>query len=551
MSSGQGIYRYSDFRGGEAAVFPITKFNPKYSVMLKNLCISERGGVSVVPGYQALNQSSCGDIITNGVVFQKADGSEQIIVSSAGRIYLLGEYVYTVGLDAVMVFDAVEDFDGIGLGEIRGGQNELALIHSGLDSSAKIYFSQMHDKLIISNGVDFPLKWDGSVMARLGSVFYPDFESIKDFDVIDDFDALHAQYDIPRTFWKTHVHASRLWALDKADRMMVYHSALKDIDDFQSENNAGYLDMKFVLKQGDKLQDITTYIDVLILFFASHIAIYAGTNPTADGNFQLTQLIDSVGAIAPDTVQSLGTDLTFLSASGVKTLRQVITTGSLNVEGMSSPIDPAFVPMLSHYSKVSSSHFPTKSWYILSVDDAIWVYSYAWKAWSRISGADCNAIFGSPDGRVFFGGNGYLYEYGVSKSFAGKDIEWEWDTAWLLMGKGLKVYPKVLNVLSYPLSETATVRIRLVYDYQEAAAPEHYLSFTTQSNLPVNQEDFDAITDFNAIANFDNMAELSQPRYADIRLPMFGSGRAMQMRVTGNKPVEINDILIQYTAGRI
>src|SRR4030067_447701 len=327
---------------GEASIFPMSAMPPRYALKMQNVYISENGGVKNVPGYAKINTSSAGAQLLSGFEFKKTDGSAQILTAGGGNIYKLDT------------------------------GNVLTAIKTGLNTDAEARFTVMNNLCIMVNGVDAPMKNDMSAVANLGG-------------------------SPPATAFKAHVHKGRVWMIERLNKLLATYSALNNPEDYTTANNAGYMDFKFLLPEGEELLDIITYIDLLVFFFKNYIAIYSGTNPTSSGDFALVQLIKGAGIAATDMAQMSGT---------------------------------------------------------------VCIYQYTYKAWVRMVGADVLGMFGTTDGRLYLCGTGFLYQYDSGKTFAGVNIKWIWETAWLTLAKGLKAFLKLMEVITFPDTET-TVNVQL------------------------------------------------------------------------------------------
>src|SRR4030067_574335 len=297
---------------------------------------------------------------------------------------------------------------------------------------AKINTSSAGAQLL--SGFEFK-KNDGSVVANLGG-------------------------SPPATAFKAHVHKGRVWMIERLNKLLATYSALNNPEDYTTANNAGYMDFKFLLPEGEELLDIITYIDLLVFFFKNYIAIYSGTNPTSSGDFALVQLIKGAGIAATDMAQMSGTDCIFLSQSGVKTLKQVVTTGDLNIGDASEALAPVLRSEIANASRFAATHYPKLGWLLLLIGSTVWIYQYTYKAWVRMVGADVLGMFGTTDGRLYLCGTGFLYQYDSGKTFAGVNIKWIWETAWLTLAKGLKAFLKLMEVITFPDTET-TVNVQL------------------------------------------------------------------------------------------
>ncbi len=478
------IVRISDFTGGEASIFPLTRMPAKYSTLLQNCYIAENGKITSVPGYQKVNTNSCGMQLTSGFEFRKSDGSIIILAAGGGNIYKV---------------------DGAALTVIKNGL-----------AAAKVSFASINDTCIMSNGVDAPMKYDGVNVTGLGGT-------------------------PPATAFKAHVYKGRVWMIEKTHKLLATYSALDAPEDYTSANNAGYIDFNFVLREGDELLDIVTYIDLLVFFFRNHIAIYSGSNPTSTGDFQLVQLIEGSGVHANDTVQLLGTDMGFLYDSGVKSLRQVVTTGNLNADDVSVKINPTLLPVISQSAVWSSAHYQTLGWYMLLIDTVIFCYSYGLKTWHRITGADVQGMFSTVDGKVYFCGNGFLYQFGIGTKFDTVNPDMVWQSAWLPLSQfGLRNYPKLMELNLGP-EDSMTIDVQLAYDLRASTA-EQIVSLAVG---PLGLVAIDDVTDWDALDPLDAIP------FGDVRVPIFGGGRLMQITIRNSSglSLDINDIVLIYLKG--
>lgn len=476
MKAGLSYLQLQDFTGGEAYVYPLTAMPTKYSLLMQNCFVSERGTLCKVPGYVALNSQACSHALSSGFEFRKKDGTRQILVAGGGKIYKF----------------------------ISGSLQE---IYSGLDSNAKVRFSNFGDACVITNGVNTPLKYDGSSFTELS--------------------------DYAATCFKTHVHKGRLWLIDSADTMIAYHSGLMSFD------KEGYIDFKYVLSEGDELIGMTTFVDLLVFFFRNHIAIYQGNTPSGtNSDFALVHLIKGTGLYFTDAVQNYGTDCLFLSKHGIKTLRQIVTTGSLNIQNVSTLIDPFLNKKIAEGGSIASAHYPKLGWILFKIGSIIFVYNYLFRSWFRIVGADCNDMFNDLDGNLYFCGNGYLYQYGTGWKFGNQVPLMQWDSAWLQIGNVKPSSPKVMNIIAFSDKETSA---NLFYSY-DMHQPEINIEQQFKGII------IDEVTDWDSIPAIESY----QPP-EPIRIPLFGRGRYMRLSIRheDDAAFELSNIGIQLVIGGI
>ncbi len=489
MAQNKRIYRLNNFSGGENQLFPSVAMPSKFSTRMQNCHISDRGGIAKIPGYEKVNTDAVPETISTGFEFIKRDGITQIICAGGGKIFKV------VG-------------------------SALTSIKTGLNTSVKVWFTQMGDYCIMTNGIDTPMKYDGTTVSALGGL------------------------PTGSMFKKCHSHKGRVWAVDQLDKMTAFHSALNSPEDYTTAVNAGYIDFRFVLPRGDELVDICSFVDLIVFYFKQHIAIYSGTDPTTGGDFRIVQLIEGAGAMSQGVSTAIGTDLFCLNVTGVQSLRQVVSTGNLSVGGMSQPIQPSLKSeIVVNGGVMAMCHYPKLSWAMVLVGTRVFIYSYLHKAWGHMVGANITGMFNTVDGGLYMCGEGFLYRYGVDYSFAGSPMTMMWETGWINLSNGPnRFYPKIAEIICYP-GRIGTIRLDLAYDFSTSMI-ENFLQFNTEQAPSLLDS---AVTD-----TWDNSFYMDVGNYPLVRLPLFGGGKSMKMIFTNTStdgPFEVNDITIQGVMG--
>ena len=315
---------------------------------------------------------------------------------------------------------------------------------------------------------------------------------------------------------KMHTYKGRLWGVYRTG-MLAIHSALQDPSDYRTADNAGYIDFSTVLPKGDTLLDISSVINSIVFFFRNHIAIYTGTDPTADGDFAVQQVISDMGVPAEGCVIRVGNDIYFLTKNGIKSLRETTVTGSLNIEGISAPIDGdiiAAVAAAGDDGVYSSTHCQALSLLMFQIDGTIFCYQYNKKAWSRIVLPDdapaILSMFTDKDGDVYFGGENFLFKFNSgSQNFGSVPPIYKWHSAFFQVSDSDMFFTDGVLRCATP-EENATIQVQI---YPIGADVGH----TEDSNL-FSQEVL--------IPTRDN-CEMSE-----VLFPLFGAGKWVQMRFT-------------------
>lgn len=176
------------------------------------------------------------------------------------------------------------------------------------------------------------------------------------------------------TFDPDCVHSAfgRIWTGGLTEnRTTVFFSRLLDGATFTG-TGSGLLDVGAFLNGNDYITAISSHNGYLIVFCSNNILIYAGAeNPLGDttstAGLTLKDTITGVGCIARDSVQQTGTDLIFLSNSGVRSLNRVIQDKSMPMRDLSSNIRDDLVSYVDgeDLTQIKSVYYERDAFYLL------------------------------------------------------------------------------------------------------------------------------------------------------------------------------------------
>lgn len=168
----------------------------------------------------------------------------------------------------------------------------------------------------------------------------------------------------------------RLFVADVADNSYTLHfSDLLDGDDFHS-GSSGSLDVTTVWPEGyDEIVALREFNNFLVIFGKRSILIYSGASSPA--SMTLSDTITGIGCIARDSVQSIGTDLIFLSDSGLRSLGRVIQEKSNPIGNVSKNVrDTLMASVTSETGNIKSVYSPEESFYLLLLPTSSEVYVF-------------------------------------------------------------------------------------------------------------------------------------------------------------------------------
>lgn len=137
-----------------------------------------------------------------------------------------------------------------------------------------------------------------------------------------------------------------LWVGDTAaDKTILYYSDLL-IGQNWTGGSSGSIDLKSVWTNGmDNIVAIGSLGGNLIIFGQRSILVYSGASTPS--SMTLVEHIKGIGCVARDSVFNIGTDILFLSDSGVRSLARSIQTNTLPFQDISKNVRDDVVYSLS------------------------------------------------------------------------------------------------------------------------------------------------------------------------------------------------------------
>jgi hypothetical protein len=168
----------------------------------------------------------------------------------------------------------------------------------------------------------------------------------------------------------------RTWVADIAnDRQTVYFSDLLNPAEWKT-GTAGYLNISEVVPNNDPIIALASHNGFLIIFCEKHIVVYK--NPVDPSALVLEDVITGIGCIARDSVASIGTDLMFLSATGVQSLQRVVQEKSLPFRDVSKNVRDELLSNVSSevLKNIKATYFSTDAFYLLALPSTGFTYCF-------------------------------------------------------------------------------------------------------------------------------------------------------------------------------
>jgi hypothetical protein len=158
----------------------------------------------------------------------------------------------------------------------------------------------------------------------------------------------------------------RLWTADfSADKSTVYWSDLL-AGHIWTSGSSGSIDISKVWPDGyDEIVALSAHNNHLIIFGKRSVVVYSGA--TAPASMTLADTISGVGCVDRDTVQATGTDVLFLSQTGLKSFGRTIQEKSMPLSSLSGTITKDIIATLTAETAFFRSvYHPEENFYLVT-----------------------------------------------------------------------------------------------------------------------------------------------------------------------------------------
>lgn len=210
----------------------------------------------------------------------------------------------------------------------------------------------------------------------------------------------------------------RVWYADIVnDKQTVYFSDLNS-GSYLASGSAGSLNIGDIVPDGDPIVSLAAHNGALIIFCTRNILVYQNAGDIT--NISLLDHVKGIGCIARDSVQNIGTDLMFLSNSGVRSLLRTIQEKSAPIRDVSLNVRDDLVKLIDNETALQckSVYYEKEAFYLLSFPTSNTVYCFDIRAplqsgaaratlWSTTIYAFCPTA----DRKLYLGKPGYIGNY--------------------------------------------------------------------------------------------------------------------------------------------
>jgi len=378
-----------------------------YALEAYNCVIDKFGRIGARKGWTKQNSSTNSDLGTNDIEFLFELGeTEQVIAGGNNLLLTLDSGVLTTAVDTT-----VSNAAGTGTTAYTiTGNNWSAssiVFGEGPDISPHAYLAQTGHLPLVYHKL-------GASHAHTG---------VYGFNLLSDAGSVPTTYVSSPSDFKPNVvlgaYGRTWWANVVNDEQTVYFSALLDGTNL-STGDSGYLSLVDVFPNGDQVVGLAAHNGFLVIFGRRNIAIYS--NPIDVTRLELVDLIANVGCIARDTIINTGTDVMFLSDTGLRSISRVIQEKSAPINNISFNVRDdlvAFVDSETNKDRIKSAYYPKDAFYVLTLPTSKYVFCFDLRG--RLQNGACRvtiwdsieptAFYTTYAGDLLIGKEGYVGKY--------------------------------------------------------------------------------------------------------------------------------------------
>lgn len=352
------------------------------------------------------------------------------------------------------------------------------------------------------------------------------------------------------TFDPDCVHAAfgRVWTGRISDnKTTVYYSQLLAGSEYTGAGS-GVLDIGAIVGGNDEIVAISSHNNFLIIFCHNNIVIYQNADdPT---NLALADVISGVGCIARDTVQQTGTDLIFLSQSGVRSLQRTLQEKTVPMRELSLNIRDDLVSYIGGEpaSTLRSVYFERDAFYLLVLPGLNQTVCFDMRT-ALPNGASRATIWdgivpssaiSSYNRNLYFGFDGGIARYfGYTDGGAGYRLEYFTSNTDFKEPFSLKFLKKAKIIII--ASGSQDIIVKYGFDYS-----------TTYSSRTFTKDLIGGSAEYN-IAEYNLSEFTSGVGISEVALNLGGSGKVLEFGVEipiNGAPVSLQEMSVYMKTGK-
>ena len=396
---------------------------PGFALEAINCVIDSFGRIASRKGYAAVTGSSIGSHNIEAIgEYLKIDGSTQIISAANNNLYL--------------------------------GTSSLTSKYSTSVSANRWQMVNFNNFLWLFQSGHAPLSWDGTTMKLITAMSSA-------AGTPPQGDAVIGAY-------------GRLWvgAVSTDKTTLFYSDTLAG--HIWTGGASGSVDLKSVWTNGmDSIVALAAFNGFLVIFGRKSVLIYSGA--TAPGSMALVEHVKGIGCVARDSVQDIGTDLLFLSDTGVRSLQRTIQEKSMPMRDISSNVRNEmlyYIGAETDIGKVTSTYNEKERFYLVNFPqngitfcfDISCVLQNGASPVTTWDSINPKAMLTQINGDLLLGQLGIIGKYSTYKDNAAT-YDMSYLTAWISFGQPF--LQKILKKINFTMqgSSSSVFTVKHSYDY--------------------------------------------------------------------------------------
>jgi len=264
---------------------------------------------------------------------------------------------------------------------------------------------------------------------------------------------------------------------------VLYYSKLLEPTLWATSDTGGIIDLKSVWGQ-DEIVAIESFAGKLAIFGKENIAIY--NSPDIIGSIALDEVIQGIGCVSRDSIQSIGDDLYFLSDTGVRSLYRTAQLDKLPLTEKSVTIKDELIANINGSTNVKSAFMLNEGLYLLSFVDrnVTYVFDTTFKTeketpriskWNFTDNREpaslaytetYGLLVGQQSGRVATYEGYFDVDYSGSSVYTYNSYTVNFSTVWIDLGQGVQSSILKRLVMVVAGGQGTDVGIRLYKDFE-------------------------------------------------------------------------------------
>jgi hypothetical protein len=340
----------------------------------------------------------------------------------------------------------------------------------------------------------------------------------------------------------------------------IYYSRLLDGAHYTG-TGSGLVDIASVVGNNDEIVGLASHNGFLVVFCRNNIVIYQNPQTPTTTDFALQDVITGVGCIGRDTIQNTGTDLIFMSKSGLRSLNRVISEKSSPMRELSANIRDDLISYLQNETanNIKSVYFEREAFYLLLLPALQQIIYFDLRTQLPNGGARATAWVGlrpkaflaTSDKQLYLGMPGGIATYaGYTDNGSSYRLEYFSQNTDFGSPYALKLLKKAKVIMI--ATGTQDVILKYGFDYKTTYSARTYakdfLGASSEYNIAEYNDDNPATQPANPLYYYSSGLAI-----AEVDLNLGGSGKILQFGIEvpiDGAPVSLQQMTVYVKLGK-